>query len=60
MDMGEKSLELRHCPFCNGTDVEVVDSVETLAVRCNECLARGSIARTRTEAVRAWNGPLYL
>lgn len=59
--------ELKPCPFCGGTNVEVLNEVEAqpdLAligltkdnwfVCCNSCFAGGGVRRTAAEAVEAW------
>ena len=60
--------ELKPCPFCGGTNVEVLNALEEQPemelvgmtkdnwnVLCHDCCAFGGTRRTAVEAVEAWN-----
>lgn len=60
--------ELKSCPFCGGTNVEVLNALEEQPemelvgmtkdnwnVLCHDCYALGGTRRTAVEAVEAWN-----
>lgn len=60
--------ELKPCPFCGGTNTEVLNLLEeepeleeigyterNWHVRCNSCYALGGCRRTREEAIETWN-----
>ena len=60
--------ELKPCPFCGWTKVEVSNMLEdwpemaevglspnNWRVLCTECYASGGVRRTAEEAVEAWN-----
>lgn len=61
-------FELKPCPFCGGTNVEVLNALENQPemelvglskdnwnVLCNDCYALGGTRRTAVEAIEAWN-----
>ena len=61
--------ELKPCPFCGGTNVEVLNRLEeepemelvgltkdNWNVLCHDCYACGGTRRTATDAIEAWNG----
>ena len=61
-------MELKPCPFCGGTRVEVINRLEeepemellgltkdNWNVVCDECFALGGTRRTAAEAIEAWN-----
>lgn len=55
--------ELKPCPFCGGTDIEVnriydeADEVDKFYLSCNGCGIEQSICiyKTTQEAIKAWN-----
>jgi Lar family restriction alleviation protein len=53
------SEELKACPFCGGSDVELRDPhmmfSRLAAVGCNACEIQGPLASKAEEAIAAWN-----
>ncbi len=55
--------ELKTCPFCGGTNVEVVTYTERpgsayrpwIAVECGDCDISGETHKSEEEAAEAWN-----
>jgi hypothetical protein len=50
--------ELRPCPFCNGTDLEVMRNGENEWIKCNTCACYGPLILctcTGASATEAWN-----
>jgi hypothetical protein len=59
-DLMPESEDCQRCPWCNGEDVEVVDTVKGFygfRIRCQnlQCRAEGPEAHTRQLAIAAWN-----
>ena len=55
-----EGMELKPCPFCGGTRIEVYDYdygiTETIGVRCKDCGAHiENMFESDEEAVEAWN-----
>lgn len=64
----EKQTELKPCPFCGGTNLDVLNVLEenpeyelfgmtkdNWNVVCNSCYGYGGTRRTVFEAIEAWN-----
>jgi hypothetical protein len=50
--------EIRNCPFCDHTDVEIGEITPgQIAVDCPECGCIGPYGDTVDEAIRRWNAP---
>ena len=47
--------ELLPCPFCGGTDVDVMFACNIVYVGCRDCNAEGGKWRTEKTAVKHWN-----
>lgn len=48
------------CPFCGNESTRISERRDyfgdaLLCIRCNQCGAKGPEARTKNDAVRAWN-----
>ena len=50
-------IKLKPCPFCGGEGkVHIINFVgEGIAIRCEECLARGPFCSSVTYAIYRWN-----
>ena len=64
----EKQTELKPCPFCGGTRIEVINALEQQPeleliglskdnwnVVCSDCCGCGGTRRTAFDAIEAWN-----
>lgn len=50
--------ELRACPFCGGTELEITNTIGmgSLAnVTCLDCYATGGLGFTKEDAIEKWN-----
>lgn len=48
-------MKLEHCPFCNGTKIDLALIGDEFAMRCSNCGASTGWYETETEAIAAWN-----
>lgn len=50
-------LELKPCPHCGGTDLQIVETDMTCCIRCctKGCWLEGPTKEWKTSAIEAWN-----
>lgn len=48
-------MKLKPCPFCGSDDVSVIDIAKVWMVKCESCLACGTVTTKENTAIKAWN-----
>jgi len=47
--------DLKPCPFCGPGKINIYENHYHAWTECNNCRARGPIAKTLVEAIELWN-----
>lgn len=59
LEMIDKDLKLKHCPFCGGkADIEGISELHYIS--CENCYAETRVYGSKAEAIKAWNTRNYL